>query len=411
MNSLVNRVETDNKGNVWYLTEIGGEMVNKVKVNFDMRNLNDKSEALSECTPFATVIDKIGSLFANGKYYVVDKDGNELTSNEDIVKLLNNPNPIQTGTQFAKQVEMTLKVFGFCPVYTMRATKKTLPKVMYVIPPELLHLETSGKYFNQFNKKDIISKAYIEWGTQNIMLDEEDYFIIFDSEMVISPDREGDVYFASVVDSLSSPINNWMAQMAASNTLIVNGGPKGIICSGKSDEFNNSQLDSKEQKQLNQKFKDNYGLVNKLFSVLVTKANVTWIPMNYDASQLKLHEEDERCTNKIYNALGINPNVFDNAKYDNQKSADKTAYQNLIIPDSLKVSEAFTHALCPDGIFIKIDYTHIEALQKDRESSAKVLDTISNALTRLQERNLITEKEARKELANYIDINPDKMEK
>jgi len=404
----------DKNGNSWYLTELfsgcGCKLLDKIdgKTDLDMSNDQDKAKAMNVCTPLATVIDKVGSLFSKGRYYVTDKDGNELTIHDDIRNLLRHPNVLQTGKQFSKQIEMSLKLFGYCPIYQLRAIKSAFPTQLWIIPPELFHVISTGKLFKQNKLSGIIKNAYIQWGNEKIEVEPHEYFIIYDSEAVICGENN-EIEFRSVTDSLSFPVSNWIAQMVASNTLIVNGGPKGIIYNNDTSEFGNAALSSTEQEELNNKFKNKYGLVGKMYSILVTKAKLGWLPLNYDSNQLKLHEEDTRCSNKIANAIGINPNVFNSdSKYENQEAAERKAYQGLVIPDSELVSEALTMNLCPEGVFIKMDYSHVECLQKDRKESASALSLISNALSKLVDGDLITKDEARIELATYLEINPDK---
>jgi len=407
----------DKEGNHWYIQDLHGIGFGDRKVldllggmyNFDMRDDMHKAISMSVCTPISTVIDKAGSLFSNGRFYVVDKDGNESESNNDIDRLLKNPNVMQTGRQFFKQVEMSLKLFGYCPIYTLRATRNSLPGQLWIIPPELFHITSTGKLFKQNELKRIIKRAYVQFAGEEIELSEEEYFIIYDSEAILLKEEDSEIIFRSTTDSLSFPVSNWVAQMAASNTLIVDGGPKGIVHNDDSSEFANTALTSGEQKKLNDQFKGKYGLVGKNFSILVTKAKLGWIPLNYDSGQLLLMEEDSRCTEKIANAIGINPNLFiANSKYENQEAAERKAYQSLIIPDSEVISEALTNVLCPEGIYVKIDYTHVSCLQKDRKESASALSMVSNALSKLVEGGLITKDEARVELATYMEINPDK---
>ena len=91
---------------------------------FDMSTAEGKALALQVVQPFAMVVDRCGSMMRNGKYYVVDKTDNERPRYNDIVSLLDKPNPMQNGKAFLKQVEMYLKVFGLCPIFALRATKR-----------------------------------------------------------------------------------------------------------------------------------------------------------------------------------------------------------------------------------------------------------------------------------------------
>lgn len=351
MRGTVKAIEKDSNGNFWYLTNFFSPS-GKIKNDYNLTLDRDKADSLLVCTPLSTVINKVGSLFANGRIYVTDKDGNEKEGYNDIRELLSRPNPLQTRVGFFKEIEMSLKLFGYCPIFTVRATKKSLPLAMYVIPAQIFHMVSSGKLFRQYDIKDIVSSVYLEWNGLREELSDEDYFVIYDSSANVNGSNQ-DIEFSSVTDSLSMPVNNWIAAMTASYQLIVNGGPKGIIYSDYTDKMGNQAMTPEEKEILESKLKEKYGILNK-FPILTSKIKLGWIPLNYDASQLKLHEEDERCSRKICNAIGIDYSLFDESKYDNKSIAEKSAYQGLIIPDSEKVTEALTRLFAPKVIFNKV---------------------------------------------------------
>ena len=404
MREAVKAIEKDSKGNFWYLTNFFSPS-GKIRNDYDLTLDQDKAASLLVCTPFSTVINKAGSLFANGRIYVTDKDGNEKEGYNNIRELLSRPNPLQTRAGFFKEIEMSLKLFGYCPIFTVRSSRKSLPLAMYVIPAQIFHMVSSGKLFRQYDLEDIVSKAYLEWNGSQEELSDEDYFVIYDSSANINGVNQ-DIDFSSVTDSLSMPVNNWIAAMTASYQLIVNGGPKGIIYSDYSDKMGNQVMTPDEKEALESKLKEKYGILNK-FPILTSKIKLGWIPLNYDSSQLKLHEEDERCSRKICNAIGIDYSLLDESKYDNKSIAEKSAYQGLIIPDSEKVTEALTEAICPKGVFIKLDYTHVDCLQQDKSASSSAFQKMASSLIQLVERGQITLDESRNELAKFIDIDPD----
>jgi len=405
MRENVNRVEKDAEGNYWFLSDLFGHRT-KWKAYYDMTNVKEKAEALSACTPFFTVVDKIGSMMSRGVPYVVDKNGNEKKSYADIRNILNAPNPLQTFQSFVKQIEICLKVFGYCPIVFVRVGKESVPKSMWIAPPELFHLVGTGKVFRQFELSEIVSEAYIDWNCTRLRLEEYEYLVIYDSNIHIN-DTVSDIKFESVSDSLSQPISNWVASMSASHTLLVNGGPKGVLYNDYIDQMGNVAITPEEEKEIKDKFKRDYGLVNKEYPILVTRKKLGWLPLDFNSAQLKLHEEDKRCTDKIANAMGVNANLFTDAKYDNLESAGKKAYQDVVIPDSIKISNFLTMAICPEDVFIKIDFTNVECLQANKESEANTLVKVADALQRLLDKSLITHDEARVEVAKYIDIDPE----
>ena len=144
------------------------------------------------------------------------------------------------------------------------------------------------------------------------------------------------------------------------------------------------------------------------WQIMVTRYPLKWQAIDYNADQLKIKEANTDATAMICNAFGLNPNLFTDAKYDNQESAKKSAYQDVIIPDSVKIANVLTELLCRDNLKVWLDFSDVECLQKSKQEQANVLNSISDALNKLLAGGLITAQEAREELMKYIDINPTK---
>ena len=58
---------------------------------------------------------------------------------------------------------------------------------------------------------------------------------------------------------------------------------------------------------------------------------------------------------------------------------------------------------------IRVDYTDVEALQKDRKSEADTLNNIINALNNALKVDGISMLEYRTVLSEYLDINPEEI--
>lgn len=401
----------DEGGNFWY--EMGDKLQwmtgnQKNKIDFDLSTVTGKALALDACHPLAMVADRCGRMMENGRYYVVDSKGNEKPRFGDIERLLSRPNALQNGKMFLKQVEIYLKVFGYCPVYTLRAIRSDIPDAMMVIPPWAFHIVASGKMFGEKSFDDIVRRVYIQWGNNTIDLGKEEYFVIHDSVVSIPENAGSEIVFRSPVDTLSHHARNYMAQLIARGNLIVNGGPKGILYGNDTTDTGNAALTPKESDELQKRFKDKYGIVNKLYEIFVTPKKLGWITLGSNTQQLMLHEEDKSCMQEIAGTFGINPNlVMPNTTYDNLSAAQKSAYQDVIIPDGENIAEALTDAICPGVATIQIDFSHVACLQQDMSKKASALSSASSAVSSLYDSGLITLDEARMELANFTDIDPD----
>ena len=403
MRDYTRGVEVGLNGDVTYLSNFFNPRSGRVRTDFDMYSLSDKRHALAVCTPLYMVADKLGSMMSRGIPYVVDDEDNDVA--DDVKRLLLNPNPLQTFGAFLKQVEISLKVFGYCPIVLVRGSSGSLPKAMWIVPCEYFHMQATGKMYRQFEIGDIVKRVYVCSGANVIDLEDYEFVVVYNGTVASAP-CNADLRFESVTDGLTLPVNNWVAAMSASHTLLVNGGPKGIVYSDFHDEMGNVAISPDEERAIKDGFKRKYGLVDKEYPILVTRQKLGWIPLDYDAGKLMLQEEDARCTSKICNAFGVNPNLFSDAKYDNQESAKKSAYQDVVIPDANKIAGYLTRALCGDGVRVRIDFGDVECLQENRAQQAETLNRLAGAVTSLVNGGLLSVDEARVELSRYLDIDP-----
>lgn len=400
----VDRITFDANG--WSYMSKG--LHNRKGVDFDMTLDTEKARALLVCSPFFMVCDKLGSMASRGVPYVMDDEGNERSTFDDVRALLANPNPLQTWEAFMKQVELSLSAFGMCPISLVRATEQSLPVAMWVIPAERFRLYGTGYNLRQSELADVVSRAVVlgEDGRERTELQPYEYCVIYNSMPVFRAGREHEIGFIAPCDSLSAPVSNWVAAMAATHTLLVNGGPKGILYSDYADNMGNTQLTRDEEREVMARFKKDYGLVGQEHPILVTRYRMGWLPLDFNADQLKLQDTDDRATRAIATALGVNVSLFTESKYDNQESAKKGAYQDVVIPDSKKIASALTSAICTRGEHIEIDYSDVECLQKDKRAEADTMRTAGDALASMVNNGLISISEAREQLAGYIDIDP-----
>lgn len=385
------------------LTAINLPFIDQNNVNMD--NPLERKDALKLVAPLSYVLSRVGSMASDGVPYVVDSKNNEIinTEYEQIRRVLNNPNPMQDFSQFLKCVHIYIKLYGFCPIYIVRATKKSPIVGLVPLPPETFKIESSPSVI-EIGSGVKLGKASIEVDNKKIVLEQDEYTIIHDGVFDVN---NGELEFYSPMSSLSEHVRNYAAQIKARGSLIINGGGKGIIHGNDTSEFGNLELTPQEKEELNNEFKYKFGLVGQKYQILVTRAKVGWIPLSFDVSQLQLHEEDTACMKDIANAIGINPNLFiSDSTFQNQEAVKKSAYQDVIIPDANRIARALTNILCTDGIKIKIDYSHVPCLQQDLSASALALKNMAIGLQTLKNMGLITNEEARIEISKHIDINP-----
>ena len=402
--------QKDAAGNHFYMFD--SEYIRENFLNLKMDTMSGKAQALSVVTPFAAMVERMGKLFAAGDDYVTDEENNENEGSEiydKVRELIKKPNVFQTSSMFKRQVESYLLVYGFCPIFGFRISKNEVPVTLWCIPPELFHAKMSGDFLMQTEYSDIVEKAWVTIGTKQIDLQPEDYFIVFSGQVDVG--KEGEMVVRTPVDTLSTTMNNWVNQAIARGAIIKDGGPKGIISNDDNSEFGNAAMTKKENERLNEAFKEKYGLVGKKFQVLITQAALRWQPMSWDAGQLMLDQTTDEAMRIICFTLGWSYGLFKSeGQYANNVGGEeKRTYTTVIIPDAESYAQALTEFLNQPKLKYYIDYTGVEALQKDKKAEADTLNSIANALNALIGNNAITMLEYRTLLSEYIDIDPEKI--
>ena len=396
--------EVDNFGNVFYVPRYHKSL----RFDFDMMKPQDKTCAMVACTPLYMVLDKLGSMMSRANVYVVDEKGNETTRGAKVAELLKQPNPLQDFAAFVKELEVCMKLYGFAAIKVVRGFESAFPECLWIIPNEEIRLKGNRDYLSQSDIDEVITDRYIVRNKQKHFLAPYELSIIADADYYIPQEKDACVMFNSVSDALSVPVNNWLASMSATHNLLVNGGPKGILSGESTDDLGTAAIRPAEEDEIRNRVRERYGMAGDKWQIMVTRYPLKWQAIDYDADQLKIKEANTDATAMICNAFGLNPNLFTDAKYDNQESAKKSAYQDVIIPDSVKIANVLTELLCRDNLKVWLDFSDVECLQKSKQEQANVLNSVSDALNKLLAGGLITEQEAREELMKYIDINPTK---
>ena len=107
--------------------------------------------------------------------------------------------------------------------------------------------------------------------------------------------------------------------------------------------------------------------------------------------------------------MGWSYGLFDpSSQYSNNVAGEeKRTYTTVIIPDSKAYGQALTTFLGQENLKYYIDYSDVEALQKDRKSEAETLSTMINALNAALKIDGISMLEYRTALSEYLDIDPE----
>lgn len=364
----------------------------------ELCNERDFLTAYRSCPPLKSIVGKRAKVFNTGEIQVLNsnsfKRGVGTTAN-DLRTLLGKPNPIQTTKQFQAQQNIYIDIYGYCPVYGIKAAgfESGVYSSVWNIPPWLFDLEYTKNWLGQSKLTDIFSKFFIIWNGQRREIDSRFLHFILDDGIGTDYDMNLTIPDSRLV-GMSYPVSNIIAAYKSRNTLITKRGAIGILSNDLKDSSGLVAM-RKGEKELIQKEFANYGIVGQPFQVIITEAGLKWQQIGYPTKDLMLFEEIEDSVNQLCDVFGWPVELMSRTKgvtFDNKDQAYRSVYRDTIIPESESRMEQLTEALVPKdaNLIITRDFTEVEVLQDSAQNRAAARKAMNDALQIEWNNNLIT---------------------
>lgn len=212
---------------------------------------------------------------------------------------------------------------------------------------------------------------------------------------------------------LSLVANN--ANKTAQSVIVTNQGIRGMITSrsdrGQSDE---------ERKQIQEAADMRMMGAKKFGKAIATSANVDWIQMGMDPTQLKILESAVLTLRDLCNLYGVDSSLFNdpaNQTYNNRKEAEKAMYSNAVVPINTKDIESLSSWLLPawneahsTTYEIRQDLSVIPVLHTDENEKAKRSKNISTAIIPILASELLTRDQKIQSLVETLQISVERAE-
>ena len=370
-------------------------------------NLSTKLfEAVTLCSPLAAIIANLSDAYANGKQEVLNRSTQNYVRGtyKEWERLMDRPNPLQTRSQFRKQLYSFTKINGWCYVYPEYAVGfKDRPSALWIIPPYLIEVEITGVN-GTFPMKDP-SKFRTLYFTYNGIRQQ-----LNESELIMFTDDATEIDYQTLLPisrliSLQKPISNIIAGLDARNNLIVRRGALGFISSDGQDAMGSKlPMQPQQRREIANEFHKSYGLTGERSMVAVVSAAVKWTQTAISTRDLMLFEEHESSTVDIADRFGYPAYLLGvkDGTFTNTLEAEKSLYQNTIIPDSVAIDESLNEGLktMENNIEIKNDYSHIESLQQSEQERSQARKSMNEACKIEWDNGLITLNEWRERLGD-----------
>lgn len=351
--------------------------------------INDHEGEVFTTTPeLYSVIMRKGLMYANGifKHYKINSKGQpEELLNTDVLKLLENPNPLQSRNEWLIEEMIHTSIYGNSLIYGLRGLRSQLPKAFYNLPVNNVKVLPTGKIYKQYKLEDIIKGFELTYYDGSIDIYETIDVIYSRLTNPLNP-----LVGLSPLQALQMPISNIRGAYGYRNVLINERGAIGLLSNDTKDMDGGVPLTESEKKKIENQYSKDYGIKEKQSKIMVTSSSLKWTPMVYPTRDLMLFEEITSDLRIILDAYGLNEYLFSKeagTSYNNLIEGKRMAYQDAIIPYADDFSYKLTQYLGLDKIneFVSLDYSHIEALQKSKKEESEILKNKAEATRILSE--------------------------
>lgn len=319
----------------------------------------------------SAVIYRKADMLANGRWreYKLVNGKKELVEKSEAVNILENPNPVQDGNEFIRQLSVTKDTYG-TSIINLNRTNLPIPKSMYVLPMQYVTINKTGKLYKQIDIKEIIESIFIEYSTR-------EYFELDNLAIFKYPNPNDPVIGLSPIEQLKMPIANIRGALGFRNRIITNDAMLGVLSSDFMDGMGVG-LDTKEQERLQEGLREAYGMQSRKANITMSQNPVKWTPMSYPTKDLLLFEEVDQDFKIIIDHYGLNDNLFSREKastYSNLVEGIKMAYQGCIIPFGEDIALTMTKAFKMDAKtnWLELDFSHLEVLKDDEKVKSENL--------------------------------------
>lgn len=385
-----------------------------VAVPLSMNTPADYVCAWEKCPPLVAIISSLAKMDYNGRivFYKPGKE-EEIKPNgynrdvKALADLFARPNPLQTWPEFRAQQNIYKRLFGICPVLTVKPVGFNIPKMMWNIPPHISKITTSGKLYYQTEAGKIITRFQVSVNGEDKDLPVEDMIFLRDNTVSLSSEWLPD----SRLKTIQWPISNVVAAYEAENVLVTKRGALGIFSNTGRDSFGTVLIDPDQKDQL-QADLSGYGLTHSQSQYIVTTASLSWQQIGVNPKDLMLIETRKAATEAICDVMGYRFELLANERgttFENQKEAKASVYQNTIIPECDADFQVYNNYFAAMGIPFEAwcDYSHVEELQKSQLTAAQERKANNDAFLIEYEAGLITMDDWReKNGEERMDVEP-----
>lgn len=347
------------------------------------RAFTDKTgvEWYRDCPALALICNRKAVAFNVGEFKLMDKNRKDPTEIESpthpLIKLYNQPNPLQTHDQFKTAVKGIYEIYGVCfvlQVKPFKSIKNNAVSELWILPNQYVTVKWNSNYVGVRGIHDMIDEIrFGENGKQQI-IPKEDVYLFTDlgtslTNMAIPQSR---------LEGVKSNIDNIIRTQETKSFIIQNRGAQGILSNAGKDQLGAVvPLDAKAEEDLQNKYRgQKHGIGKGQWDLIITNLPLTYNQMGYNPKDLMLQEFMKDDVTALCAVMGYRyALLFDNeTTFNNQLQYEKNLYTSTLIPEGLNYVRQYNECVGANasGLEWVIDWDDLECLQADKTKEADV---------------------------------------
>lgn len=359
----------------------------------DPLDLSLKNPVISAC------IEIRAKILSQAEFYIEDANGDKNTDDE-LIKLINNPNVHQSKQDFLKQFEWFKSTYGWVYQKPYAAVGYT-PKAIFNLKSSCIEFPKTMLNPMVWTDKDI--KNYYKQRFTYKIQDEEksielkDVIPFYDLTNSLTEKKEGFITSPSRIESIIKQISNISLIGDAENMMIKTNGRE-MFYGGQTKGGNLGialQLDGDDKKNIESRLMNNYGFGNGKKRSIALKNEVGHKSLHIPLKELGLHESIISNANIVREAYEVPNELYDTymkgSTFENQKEALIGFVQNTIQGVADDLANSWTSHFDYEDKPIKASFSHLPVMQHAEDKKADKLLKISTAYRNLVQAGLSNE--------------------
>lgn len=368
-----------------------------------LRNKAQQKRAYEFCFALSTVIDRLAEYDLTGHVEIFRKDGkgaNKVLNSawaDNMRTRFQKPNHLQGWYQFRGQQLVYKRVFGWVIVLPIIPAGFTDPSdaVAWLNIPTWCVEPISNRVFIAGSLQTVLKGWKVTILGKTTVL-EPDQVLLLQDGFYQDESRDFLVPQSKLV-GIDMAVSNLCLAMEADNVLLKKKGPLGFIshdaAAVKDSQVGYIPMSKKERADL-QRDLQRYGLSLEQYQYVISRTAAKWVPMSFDSQQLRTKETVLQSEKIICHRFAYPYILYEETEttYANGDNAAATVYQTNIIPNALRDFAEYNNFFKAkdQNAEMRIDFSHVAALQEDEQFKATAMLTTNQACEILWNNNMIT---------------------